>query len=81
MYSATKSYLVDFSQALQMETRQHGINIQALCPGFFHSEFHDVMRVNKQRIPQFLFMQADEVAQRSLAALRREERGLYPWIY
>ncbi len=47
MYSATKSFLVAFSRALQMETRQYGIHIQALCPGFFHSEFHDVARVDK----------------------------------
>jgi short-subunit dehydrogenase len=71
-YSATKAYLVTFSRALQLETRQLGIKIQALCPGFFHSEFHDVMRVKKTSIPAWLFMQADEVARRSLAALKRK---------
>jgi short-subunit dehydrogenase len=70
-YSATKSYLVTFSRALQLENRRHGIRIQALCPGFFHSEFHDVMRVNKTSIPAWLFMRADEVVRRSLAALKR----------
>jgi uncharacterized protein len=73
MYSATKSFLVAFSRALQMETRQHGIHIQALCPGFFHSEFHDVARVNKYQIPQFLFMEADQIAKRSLSAIGRQE--------
>jgi uncharacterized protein len=71
-YSATKSYLVIFSKALQLENRRHNIKIQALCPGFFHSEFHDVMRANKNAIPGWLFMQADEVAQRSIAALKRK---------
>jgi short-subunit dehydrogenase len=71
-YSATKSYLVTFSKALQLENRRHGIKIQALCPGFFHSEFHEVMRANKKAIPAWLFMQADEVARRSLAALKRK---------
>jgi short-subunit dehydrogenase len=71
MYSATKSFLVSFSRALQMETRRHDIRIQALCPGFFHSEFHDAMRVNKARIPQSLFMSADEIARRSLSAIGR----------
>jgi uncharacterized protein len=70
-YSATKSYLVTFSKALQLETRRHGIKIQALCPGFFHSEFHEVMRANKKAIPGWFFMRADEVARRSLAALKR----------
>jgi hypothetical protein len=72
MYSATKSFLVNFSRALQMETRRHGIQVQALCPGFFHSEFHDVAQVDKMRIPGFLFMSADEVAKRALSAKRRK---------
>lgn len=71
-YSATKSYLVTFSKALQLENHRQGIKIQALCPGFFHSEFHDVMRANKNAIPGWLFMQADEVARRSLAAVKRK---------
>ncbi len=71
-YSATKSYLVAFSRALQLENRRHGIKVQALCPGFFHSEFHDVMRVDKKVIPGWLFLRAEEVARRSLAALKRK---------
>ena len=71
-YSASKSYLVTFSKALQLENHRHGIKIQALCPGFFHSEFHAVMRANKKAIPGWLFMWADEVARRSLAALKRK---------
>ncbi|MBN2677957.1 MAG: SDR family NAD(P)-dependent oxidoreductase, partial [Anaerolineaceae bacterium] len=71
-YCATKDYLVTFSRALQLETHHQGIKIQALCPGFFHSEFHTVMRANKKSIPAWLFMPADEVARRSLAALRNK---------
>ena len=81
MYSATKSFLVAFSRALQMETRQYGIHIQALCPGFFHSEFHDVARVDKMRIPQFMFMRADEVAKYSLSAHWSTGGDMCSWIY
>ncbi|MGA9398321.1 MAG: SDR family oxidoreductase [Anaerolineaceae bacterium] len=70
MYSATKVFLVNFSKALQLENRCNGIKVQALCPGFFHSEFHDVMRVNKKAIPNWMFITADEIARRSLSALR-----------
>lgn len=72
MYSATKAFLVSFSRALMLENGSYGIKIQALCPGFFHSEFHDVMRANKSVIPSFLFLTADEVARRSLSALKRK---------
>lgn len=80
-YSASKSYLVTFSKALQLENRKYGIKIQALCPGFFHSEFHEVMHANKRAIPQWLFMQADEVARRSLAALKRKSVIYIPGLF
>jgi short-subunit dehydrogenase len=80
MYSATKIFLVNFSKALQLENRSNGIKIQALCPGFFHSEFHDVMRVNKKVIPGLFFLTADEVARRSLSALRRKNVVYVPGI-
>jgi len=81
MYSATKAFLVNFSKALQMENRQYGIKIQVLCPGFFHSEFHDVMRVNKKAIPKWMFTTAEEVARRSLSALRRKAVVFVPGFF
>jgi short-subunit dehydrogenase len=81
MYSATKSFLIVFSRALQMEVRRHGVHIQALCPGFFHSEFHEVMQVDKSRIPRALFMPADDVARGSLAALNRNPVVYVPGLF
>ena len=40
-YCATKAYLNTFSEALQAELRGTGVQIQALCPGFTHTEFLD----------------------------------------
>jgi short-subunit dehydrogenase len=81
-YSASKSYLVTFSRALQLENQRNGIKLQVLCPGFFHSEFHDVMRANKKTIPGWLFMQADKVARRSLGALKHRSVVYIPgFIY
>ncbi len=81
MYSATKAFLVNFSKALQLENRRNGIKVQALCPGFFHSEFHDVMGANKKAIPKWMFFTADEVARRSLAALRRKSVVFVPGFF
>ena len=71
-YSATKAYLVTFSQALQNEIAGSGVTVQALCPGFTYSEFHD----NRQRVgfrrsdvPRFLWGDADDVVEASLSAL------------
>jgi short-subunit dehydrogenase len=41
VYSATKSYLISFSECLLLEVADAGIKVQALCPGLTYTEFHD----------------------------------------
>src|SRR5215207_1925392 len=72
-YCATKAYLVTFSEALQTEVRGTGVRIQALCPGFTRTEFLDNPEYEKcqikTRIPEVLWMSAEEVVRKSLDAL------------
>jgi short-subunit dehydrogenase len=75
-YSSTKAYLVFFSEALQAELRGSGIKVQALCPGFTHTGFHDAPEhkgFHRSRIPEALWMSAQEVAEQSLRALDRRQ--------
>ncbi len=72
VYGATKSFLNYYSQALQAELTGSGIEIQALCPGFVRTEFHDAMiehGFDRAQIPDQLWMTADAVVTASLAAL------------
>jgi len=74
VYVATKAFLNFFSQSLQVELAGTGIEVQALCPGYTHTEFHaDIERLgfDKSRIPAQMWMNADEVVANSLAALGR----------
>lgn len=71
-YTATKVYLNNFSEALAAELDSTGVKVQALCPGFTFSEFHDTRDFDdfdRQSIPNMLWMSADEVVAESLAAL------------
>lgn len=71
-YSATKAYLNVFSEALQAEVLGTGIKIQALCPGYTYSGFHDTPEYKgfkRSRIPKVLWMSAEDVVAQSLNAL------------
>ncbi len=68
-YCATKAYQRVFMEALAMELQGTGVQVQALCPGFTHTEFHDRMQVDKSKgIPSWAWLTADRVVRESLQA-------------
>jgi uncharacterized protein len=69
-YCATKAYLTTFSEGLSAELRGTGVQVQALCPGFTRSEFHDRMEVDVTRLPAWMWMSAEQVVGASLRNLR-----------
>ncbi|GAB4121296.1 MAG: SDR family oxidoreductase [Wenzhouxiangellaceae bacterium] len=75
LYSASKAFLIRLSESLALENEQHGIRVQALCPGFTYSEFHDVTgsRELVSQMPDYMWMQAEHVVRISLAALVQEK--------
>ncbi|MDX2194222.1 MAG: SDR family oxidoreductase [Gemmatimonadales bacterium] len=70
-YCATKAYLRVFSEGAALELAGSGVRMQALCPGFFRSEFHGRMALDTSGVPGFLWMTAEAVCDASLAALDR----------
>ncbi|HLA89836.1 MAG TPA: SDR family oxidoreductase [Gemmatimonadaceae bacterium] len=70
-YCATKAYERVFSEGLAMELSRTGVHVQALCPGFTHTEFHGRMGVDKTTIPKFLWLDAERVVDESLAQVAR----------
>jgi short-subunit dehydrogenase len=72
VYGASKAFLNFFSLALQAELEGTGIEVQALCPGYTHTDFHrDLERqgFSKGQVPQQMWMEAPDVVAASLAAL------------
>jgi short-subunit dehydrogenase len=84
-YAASKAYLVTFSEALHREVAGSGVKIQALCPGFTVTEFHDTPEYagfNRSEVPKGLWMQSEEVVLASLRSLRRNQAVCIPgWKY
>ena len=70
-YTATKAWQRIFIESLSLELHGTGVYAQALCPGYTHTEFHHRAKVDKTRIPAWMWMNADRVVAESLGALRR----------
>ncbi len=84
-YSASKAYINSFSQGLQMELKAKGVGervrVQALCPGWTYSEFHDSAEFasfDRASIPDKLWMTAEEVVANSLDALAYDQVVVIP---
>lgn len=83
-YCSTKAWINSFTEGLDMELRSVGspVKVQALCPGFTVTEFHDVVGIDPRTVPSFLWMKAEDVVETSLAGLERGEVIVVPgWKY
>ncbi|MCV7420530.1 SDR family oxidoreductase [Mycobacterium yunnanensis] len=71
LYTGIKAYVLQMSQSLDMELKPHGIHVTALCPGFTHSEFHDVMgaREAADRLPGLLWQEPQDVVREGYEAV------------
>jgi uncharacterized protein len=45
VYSATKAYVLHFSEALWAECRDYGVTVMAICPGTTRTDFFDIAGV------------------------------------
>jgi uncharacterized protein len=71
-YSAIKAWLTVFSESLSNELAGSGVTVTALLPGWVHTEFHDRARIRKSSIPDWLWLDADDLV---AACLRDADRG------
>src|SRR5215218_2320224 len=71
-YSAAKTWLVSFTRWANWQYRRRGITVTAVAPGFVHTEFHQRMGAQKERVPRVLWLDPPRVVR---SALRAAERG------
>src|SRR6266581_957292 len=79
-YGATKAFVNSFTEALHEELRGTGVRVQALCPGFTHTEFQQRAGIDVSTIPTWAWMTPEAVVEASLAALRRGQIVCVPGL-
>jgi short-subunit dehydrogenase len=79
-YSATKAFVLSFSEALAAELASTGVGVLALCPGATKTEFQEVAGV-AEAVPEFTYMTAEAVVTQAIAAAKAGKRTLVPgWM-
>jgi uncharacterized protein len=66
-YSASKAWVVSFSEGLAVTLQGTGVGVHAVCPGYVHTEFHARAGIDMPRLPSFLWLEVDDVVAKSLA--------------
>src|SRR5882757_2780099 len=66
-YSASKAWVIAFSEGLAGELTGTGVGVHAVCPGFVHTEFHARAGLDMTKIPRFMWLEVDDVVRESLA--------------
>lgn len=79
-YCATKAWINSFTECLYMDLKYIGstVRVQALCPGFTYTEFHDAMNMDRAKISKNLWMTSGQVVKESLHGLEKNKLFVIP---
>jgi len=78
-YSATKAYLISFTESLHVALMGTGIRVQALAPGFTVTRFHSRLGADFTK-EQRTWMQPEDVVDESLRALGKRRVVCIPGL-
>lgn len=69
-YGASKAFVVAFSEGLAASLVGTGVRVQALCPGFVRTEFHQRAGIDMSKTPNWAYLDDDKLVDASMRDLR-----------
>lgn len=81
VYSATKAYIMSFSNALYGELKRTDIKITLLCPGATETEFAAKANIQDTMLFKYAVMKPEKVVEIAYPKLMKGKRLIIPGIY
>lgn len=79
-YSASKAWVVSFSEGLANGLLGTGVGVHAMCPGFVHTEFHERAGIDMADTPSFLWLKVEDVVRECLADVAKGKVVIVPGL-
>jgi len=79
-YSASKAWVIAFSEGLANGLEGTGVGVHALCPGFIHTEFHARAGIEMSGTPSFLWLEVDDVVRETMADVAKGKVVIIPGL-
>jgi len=80
LYCSTKAWMNSFTEGLHLLVHGTGVKVQALCPGFTLTEFHDAMGFDRSLVPGGWWQRAEDVVAASLDGLEKGRVVVVPGL-
>ena len=77
-YSASKAWVVSFTEGLAGGLLGTGVGIHVVCPGYVHTAFHERAGIDMSSLPSFMWLEVDDVVRESLADIARGKVVIIP---
>ncbi len=79
-YSASKAWVIAFSEGLANGLGGTGVGVHALCPGFVHTEFHERAGIDMAGTPSWFWLEVDDVVADTLTAVAADKVVIVPGL-